>query len=67
MTNGEKYYKSLLNQKAITQHLITSLDMAFDLKLTKEALDFKNFLDRRLQKINKAIKAYEFKPCVTIK
>ena len=62
MTNGEKYHQSLLNQKAITQHLITSLDMAFDLKLSKEGQDFRNFLIRRLQKIDKALKAYEFKP-----
>ena len=62
MTNGEKYHASLLTQKAITQHLIASLDMAFDLKLTKEAIDFRNFLIRRLQKIDEAIEAYEFKP-----
>lgn len=59
MTKGEKYYQGLLDQKRITQHLITSLDMAFDLVLTHEGQKFKNFLTRRLMKVNDAIAAYE--------
>ena len=59
MTKGEKYYQGLLDQKCITQHLITSLDMAFDLVLTNEGQKFKNFLTRRLMKVNDAIAAYE--------
>ncbi len=59
MESKEKYYSSLIAQKKITQHLLTSLDMAFDLALTQEAQEFRTFLIKRLNKINKAIEAHK--------
>lgn len=59
MTNGEKYLKSLKTQLKVTETCQEALKQAFDLMLVPEAQNFLNFLNRRQEKLTKAIQAYE--------
>lgn len=59
MTNGEKYLQSLRTQLKVTETCQEALKQAFDLMLVPEAQNFLNFLNRRHEKLTKAIEAYE--------
>lgn len=59
VTNGEKYLQILKTQLKVTETCQEALEKAFDLILVPEAQNFLNFLNRRNEKLLKAIEAYE--------